>query len=500
MTPAPRPLTNDELREVRDSSRKHARSLSGIGIALFGAAMVAVTMVGVVVLDYRFHQPFHRVAKLLGAGALGLGVVLMPWSGIIAFPVVIPYLPWIPPIPLPGMNALNLLLGSVFCSWAITRVMRGQQIFRSSRMGGALGLFLALIVLGVLRGAAVPVGVYDIYPAIVGAVRAVTSILVFYVALCMVRGEHARKQMMIAIIIGLAAESVTTMMMGRTGKGMRAVGSIGQSNELGTFFAMYGVVAAAMIPAARNWFVKVLLVVVVAAAGFGVILSLSRAAMMAVAAGLFYVGLRSSKLLTVMLVLTLVTSPFWAPDYLKDRINETSVESDDDDQVTLDNASQMRVSTWQALFKVIGEHPFDGVGFNALPSVLPESGAALGVDVMDTSHNTFLRMLGELGILGLAMFVWVLWKCWALATATLRAARSRFDRQLAVGLGAATIALAISCAFGDRFLNIMISGSFWILCALAEDVLHEEPAAVAATKAASPPGMPPVNGQPQGAA
>ena len=500
MSRSPRPLSTDELRDVRDSSRKQARGLSGIGIALFGAAMVVVTMVGVIVLDYRFHQPFHRIAKLLGAGALGLGVMLMPWTGIIAFPVVVPYLPWIPPIPLPGMNALNLLLGSVFCSWALTRVMRGQQIFRSSRLGGPLGLFLALIALGVLRGVAVPVGDYDVMKAIVAAVRSVTSILVFYIALCMVRGEKARKQLVIAIIIGLAAECLTTMMLGRTGKGSRAVGSIGQSNELGTFLALYGVVAAAMIPAVRNVFMKIVLGAVVAAAGFGVILSLSRAGMMAIAAGLFYVGMRSSKLLTAMLVLTLVTSPMWAPDYLKDRITETTVEGDEGDDTVLDNASQKRVSTWQALFQVIAEHPLDGVGFNGLPAVLPEAGVALGVDVMDTSHNTFLRMQGELGITGLLLFVWLLWKCWALASETLRAARTRFDRQLAVGLGAATLALTVSCAFGDRFLNIMISGSFWILCALAEDVLHESRAAASPAPGIAQPRLPRRTGAPLGAA
>ena len=230
-------------------------------------------------------------------------------------------------------------------------------------------------------------------------------------------------------------------------------------------------------PAVKNVLAKIVLVALVAAAAFGVILSLSRAGMIAVAVGLLYVGLRSSRALTALLLLTLLTSPMWAPDYLKDRISGTTVEGEDSDEAELDNASQMRVSTWQALLRVIQDHPFDGVGWNALPSVLPESGAALGVDVMDSSHNSFLRMMGELGIVGLGVFIWVLWKCWSLAALTLRAARSKFDRQLAVGLGAGTLALSISCGFGDRFFNVMICGGFWILCALAEDILHEAPAA-----------------------
>ena len=147
MTRGPRPLTADELREVRESSRKHARAMSGIGVALTGAAMVALTMIVVGVLDYKFHQPFHRVVKLLGAAALGLSVLLLPWIGLLAFPVVVAYLPWIPPIPVPGMNALNLLLVSVFGSWAVTRIMRGQSLTRSSRLGGSLAVLVGLIAL-----------------------------------------------------------------------------------------------------------------------------------------------------------------------------------------------------------------------------------------------------------------------------------------------------------------------------------------------------------------
>ena len=47
---------------------------------------------------------------------------MFPWLGLVAFPVIVPYLLWIPPIPIPGMNTLNLMLGGVFCSWAVTRL------------------------------------------------------------------------------------------------------------------------------------------------------------------------------------------------------------------------------------------------------------------------------------------------------------------------------------------------------------------------------------------
>src|SRR5262245_41747907 len=130
MTAGPRPLSADELREIREASRRQARTLSGIGLAMVGVALTAITMVGIIVLDYHFHQPFHRVAKLLGAAALGLGVMMLPNVGLLVFPVILPFLAWIPPVPIPGVNTLNLLLGSVFSVWAVNRISRGETVAR----------------------------------------------------------------------------------------------------------------------------------------------------------------------------------------------------------------------------------------------------------------------------------------------------------------------------------------------------------------------------------
>src|SRR5262249_12801851 len=152
---------------------------------------------------------------------------------------------------------------------------------------------------------------------------------------------------------------------------------------------------------------------------------------------------------------------------VKDRIAGTSVEAEEGAE--LESGARLRVDTWRAIIEVVSDHPIEGVGFGGLQYVLPQTGEALGVDVKDSSHNTFLRMLGEMGVIGLGLFLWVLWRCWGVSTATIRRATTRFDRQLGVALGAATIALVTSCAFGDRFFNVLVAGGFWILVALAED-------------------------------
>jgi O-antigen ligase len=202
-----------------------------------------------------------------------------------------------------------------------------------------------------------------------------------------------------------------------------------------------------------------------------VLLSVSRGAMVALVLGVFYVGLKTSRALTLVLFAVLLTSPFWAPDYVKERMLGTQIEVEGTDEAELEGSAQTRVDTWRAILTLVTEHPVDGVGFAGLEYVLPQTGEAMGLEVKDSAHNTYLRFLGEMGIFGLMLFLALLWKCWRLAGAGVRAATRPFDRQLSIGLAAATLVMAISCAFGDRFFSILVAGNFWVCCALVDDVL-----------------------------
>jgi hypothetical protein len=124
------------MHEVRAAARRQARMASGVTVAVVGSVLAALTMLVVVVLDYRFEQPIHRVIKLLAAAGLGISVLFVPWVGLLAFPVVAPFLPWIPPIPVPGVNALNLMLGGVFTAWAVGRVTHGQPLLQKGKLTG----------------------------------------------------------------------------------------------------------------------------------------------------------------------------------------------------------------------------------------------------------------------------------------------------------------------------------------------------------------------------
>ena len=470
------PLPRDVTQRTRAEARTRAQRLSGGLGVLPGVAITVLLMLVFIVLDYRFDQDPHRVLKV-GLGALVLlGIVGFPKFGLLVFPLVVPVLPWIPPTPIPGLNAINVLLFTIFGSFALPRLLGGRPLFRTSLLGKLLGVLFLLCALSIVRGAAFPTGyTFDVRNAVFNLIRTGTSFLVYFFVLAMVSGPAERRRIWWAVMGGLMVESTLTILLGRNGPSGRAIGSIGQANELGAFLVVFAVALIAMLPAMRGLWTRVVLLATFGAASFGIVISVSRAAMIAYLVGLVIVALRTSRVMLFLIVLGALSAPLWIPDYVKDRISGSQVEVEGSDEVALDRSSEARLQTWQSILEVVKDHPLDGIGFTGLASVLPDIGSELGLDeARDAAHNTYLRVTGELGIIGLAVFAWLIVTCWRLGDRAVRIARNRFDRAIGVGVCAATVGMAISCAFGDRFFSVVIANGFWMLCALAQDAVFEQ--------------------------
>jgi O-antigen ligase len=439
-----------------------------------GMGLALLMMVAFVALDYGFDQDPHRLFKIV-AGAAALGAIVMkPTVGVLLIPIATPFLPWMPRIPVPGLNTLNLLVIGVFGTWAVGRVMQRRPLLRPGRLTWPIVALMVLAALSIARGAAIPSGFeYDARLAGMALFRAGMTFAIYFIAGGMAEGPRDRRRLLWAIVAGLLLEAVVTLALGRNGRGGRAIGTIGQSNDLGAFLALFTVVAAAMVSGVRGAWPKLVLAAAAVAGVAACVLSVSRGGLLALGLGLAFVALRGSRALLFVMIAGLALSPLWAPDYLKDRIFGTQQAIEGTDELELEGAAQLRVDTWRATWDVITDHPLDGVGFTGLAHVLPTVGEGMGIEVKDSAHNTFLRFQAEMGLFGLLVLVWILWRCWWLGLRVRRLAADPFDRQLGIALSAATLALAVACMTGDRFLNIMISGNFWLLAALCDAVLRE---------------------------
>jgi O-antigen ligase len=304
----------------------------------------------------------------------------------------------------------------------------------------------------------------------------------YVIVLLMVETPSWYRRAVVGVLLGALLEALITVKWGRNGSGGRAIGSIGQSNDLGAYLALFSVMAFALLAiprATRTWWLALGTALLTA---YGTVLSLSRGSLVALAAGLVVVAWRTWRPSVLLLVFVVAVTPLWAPDYLMERIKGSTVQVEGSDTETVDMATEARLETWRSILAVVKQHPLDGIGFGGLSYVLPDVGAQLGLEeVKDSAHNSFLRMLSELGVLGLIAFVAVLVQAWRVSDRAVRRARDAFERAVAVGACGATVCLAVSSAFGDRFFSVIITSSFWMLIALVESRLGtEEPGRVVA--------------------
>lgn len=472
MTTEPRPTPPVTAGQLRETARRQARGLPGqlVGIA---AGVVALGMVfALALMDYRFDQEAHRLYKIAAGLALAIVLVLVPNYGVLLIPIAAPYVLWMPQLPVPGLNTLNAMVLGIFGLWWARRIFERQPIGRRGDLGGTLVLLTIALVLWWVRGAAFPSGFeYDMVKNGQGLFRSILTYSTYFIALLMVRNERDARWLMWAVVAGLGAESATTIWFGQW-FGQRAMGSMDQPNVLGAYLAIATTVVAAFMLAQRGWIARLVSLGVVALGAYATVLTISRGSMIALAAGLMLVAVRSSRLLTVLLLVVLMSSPVWAPQDVKDRVMSTTQQSEDSDEAELEGSAQARIDTWETTLKIARDHWFDGVGYAGLGYILQDTGFRMGLrHTKSSTHNTFLRMLGEMGVWGLALFLWVLWKCLALAEKGIRRATSRFERQVAIGLSASVAVVAINCWFGDRFLEFDIMCAFWIAAAIVSDSL-----------------------------
>jgi len=474
MSTGPRPLPGPSPAGLRQRARRDAEGVSGALVPIIGGVLAVLFVVLFAVLDYGMHQSSARILKVLLSATALVGIAMTPALGLFLFASLTPMLPLLPKLPVAGVNTLNLLVLAIFVPFALGRVLARRPFMRKGMLTVPILALITVVWLSVLRGAAFPTGyTYDAGQASLFAFRASMTFLAYLITLAMVVGGKARRRMAWAIAIAALVESVYTMKSGRVMHGGRALGSIGQPNELGAYLAMAAPFALALMFGVRSWWQKALLLLITGLSGFALLLTASRAALVAIGVAMLVVVARSSRWALVAMVLVLAASPLWLPQNVKDRITSTQVSSGASDDKQLEGGAQERVDTWHTILHVVQDHALDGIGFTGLANVLPQMGEDLGLNVKDSSHNTFLRMLSETGVLGLGLFLYLFWRSWRLGERGMRLAKTRMDRQIALGVVAGVVSLAISCAFGDRFWGVTVVGNLWVACALTDDMVIE---------------------------
>ncbi len=219
----------------------------------------------------------------------------------------------------------------------------------------------------------------------------------------------------------------------------------------------------------------------------------SRAAYIAVVAGLFLLGILKDRKLLLLGVVFLFTWQVVVPASVSQRINMTH-----DSSGKLEASAQERVSLWEDAENYILANPIFGTGY-ATYQLTPH------VDGLRDTHNWYVKVMVETGAIGMLLAFWLFQQMYSLSIKLFRRSKDPLYQGLGLGLLLCIFVSTITNLFGDRWTYLEITGLLWILFAAATRAWQlsqqEGDAAAEAEQAHLPPhlrrlpsGNPPASG------
>lgn len=240
----------------------------------------------------------------------------------------------------------------------------------------------------------------------------------------------------------------------------RAIGTWVDPNALGGILAIAATIIAPQVfaeqPVVRyRWLAGVILGVVALA----LLLTYSRASLLAFAAGLVMISvLRYRKFLVVLaaaLVLILIL-PFTQP----------LVERFIDAFTAQDLATQMRLGEYSDALRLISRYPIFGVGFTGTPDI----------DLYTNVASMYLIMANQIGLVGVAIYAVMIIGIFAYGLGTWRTVRDNSElNAVFLGYHAALLTALVNATADLYFFRLEFQGSitlFWLTVSLALASAH----------------------------
>lgn len=214
----------------------------------------------------------------------------------------------------------------------------------------------------------------------------------------------------------------------------RALGSFSNPNYLGAFAAALTVTAAALASHVRSRLVFVVLLGIAALMGIGVVISLSRGAIVATLVGLSWLALARSRALAVLVLAVavfgaLVVYPAFVDWRLENLTGSASAES----YAIMARSDEGRLTGTLAGPLLFLSAPLFGIGFGHF---VPMSVIVTGSDPIN-AHNWYLTVLAEQGVVGIALLA-------LLSVGVVRTLRSRTRRARITGFAVLGSLAAVS--------------------------------------------------------
>ena len=312
-----------------------------------------------------------------------------------------------------------------------------------------LSISLAFILVDLVRDIATLRRIVTVFVLLVG-IQAIVTIVLY------VLPDDLTERILVRLArIGYPNGGVIRYIEDNPALAERAIGTWVDPNALGGALAVSTTLIAAQVftrkPLLRWRWLTVCLFITV---GLALLLTFSRASMLAMAAGLFLMGvLRYRRYLPILIFAGLALLVLPQTQIFVERFIQAFTGTD--------LATQMRLGEYTDSLRLISQYPVFGVGFTGTPSI------ALYTDVA----SMYLIMANQIGLVGLALFLMMIAGIFAFGLHAWPSARQNPALEaIHLGLHAAILALMVNAVADLYFFRLDFQASIslmWLVIGLA---------------------------------
>jgi O-antigen ligase len=229
-------------------------------------------------------------------------------------------------------------------------------------------------------------------------------------------------------------------------------GEGGEPNTFGGYLLFLGSITAGMLLNAKNGRHRQLYIFLILAIVPSLLFTQSRASYLGMIVACFVIGLsvRHRIVITGILAVSLLLSPFFLPQEVKDRILYTFSQPEESGQIhvgeiRLDTSTSARITSLKQIIKDWPKQPIFGYGVT-------------GYQFLDSQYP---RVLIETGIIGLIAFLYLLYSILKLTINRMRDVKTPDFKGLTIGFFAGYIGLLFHALGANSFIIVRIMEPFW---------------------------------------
>jgi O-antigen ligase len=435
--------------------------------------------IGGAYLGVRIH-PLAGFALVIAVAA-GLGILVQPLYGLVAFILTVTLLPFaVVPVPIGGVRLtfVDLILAGLLFIWIARLLLRREDTIRTTPLDAPILVFLGLAITSFVLGVESTTAELSRF-----FLKTINGILFFFTVSNLVIDRPALRLVTRAIIIGSAGAALFGIafyyldqsLVGRILTGLRAIGyypsgsiivrtiaesqmlrAVGTSvdpNVLAGTLLLTTPYTAAQLFSARPVFPRHWLYGALALNLFCLVLTFSRSSWAgAVAACLLLATLRYRKIWLLAVLVAALIAVLPVGDIVVERV-QSGIEFED-------RAAQMRLGEYRDAIRLIQAYPWFGVGFGAAPDL----------ELYIAASSIYLLIAEQMGLIGLTAFLVIAGVFYVTMLRSWRRTRDPEYEAVELGAMAAITAALVAGIFDHYFFNLYFPQTialFWLNMGLA---------------------------------